>query len=124
MVQAIEMQIKILEEHISSFNKQLGDKYLLFEKMERDYELIEFDPKRESSATTLKKNINIVLGEITMINMKISSIRNRINKLQDERLRQLDSMMSGWSASVINPFGNPRLAGILNNPFLVSPATG
>ncbi len=115
-IQAIELQIKALE-------KELSQKSKVYQKMLDDLDKIEFVPSKETYAISLNKNIDKVLADIRSIESNISILKVSLETLSRTRVNEITNAMIEWRSKTINPFNNPSLAGILQNPFLVSPAT-
>ena len=88
-----------------------------------DLDKIEFVPINEQFALTLNNNIDNVLTEIRTLNGEKILLNCKLDELTIARTREIEMAMIGWRDASLNPFSNPKLAGILQNPFLVSPAT-
>lgn len=88
-----------------------------------DLDKIEFVPSKEQFALTLNKNIDNVLTEIRSLSGEKILLNCKLDELTNARAKEIEMAMFSWRDSSLNPFSNPKFAKLLQNPFLVSPAT-
>jgi hypothetical protein len=115
--------IASIQARIPELDKLIGQKNKVYQKMLDDLDKIEFVPSKEHFALTLNKNIDIVLTDIRTLTGEKILLNSKLDELTNARAKEIEMAMFRWRDASLNPFGNPRLAGILQNPFLVSPAT-
>lgn len=115
--------LQALKTEIEGAEKILSQKSKVYQKMMDDLSKIEDIPGMEKVSSALNKNIDKVLKEILGLNSKLTILKSSKETLDSLHVVEVMVAMSEWRAETINPFSNPALAGILQNPFLVSPKT-
>ena len=117
------LHIHALEIEIKRVDLVLGQKSKVYQKMMDDLSTIKYEKSKEHFVVSLNKNIDKVLAEIMDMNQKLTIMKASLESLTRSRDLEIMKSMVEWRSKTINPFSNPSLAGILQNPFLVSPAT-
>jgi hypothetical protein len=115
--------IASIQARIPELDKLISQKNKVYQKMLDDLDKIEFVPSKGQFALTLNKNIDIVLTDIRTLTGEKILLNSKLDELTNARAKEIEMSLFRWRDSSLNPFDNPKLAGILQNPFLVSPAT-